>query len=72
MGADGDGPRRFALAEAVFGLEPLPQLVNEADERDRGFAHLGRERDDLFEDVLRRRVQDRIIAEYLQPLNFRP
>ena len=56
---------------SVHRLVPDAVRVDEADDRDRHLEHLGGERGDPVEHALRRRVEDRVAPEHVQPIELR-
>ena len=63
MGAEGDVARGLRNAQAMRGLEPLPRLVHERDERDRHAEDRRGELHQVVEGVLARRVEYRQRAQ---------
>ena len=67
VGAERDLPAGRADVQADPGLEPLPVLVHQAHQRHRGCAHLRRQRGQVVEGLLRRRVQHAVAGQRRQP-----
>ena len=70
VGAERDVTARLARLEPEGGLEPLPVVVHERDQRDRRLADVGGERRQVVERLLRRRVEHAILPKYGQPCLF--
>ena len=63
-------PRRLAGVEANPRLEPLPVLVDQADERHRRAAKLRRQRGEVVEALFRLGIEDTVRPQGLQTLGF--
>ena len=71
-GAEPGQPADLALGERpVHRLVPDAVGVDEADHRHRHLEHLGGERGDPVEGAVRRRVEDGVAPERVQPLELR-
>ncbi len=64
MGAERDVTAGLACLEPERGLEPLPLVVHERDQRDRCPADVRRQRREVVEGLLRRRVEHVVFAEH--------
>src|SRR5258708_312369 len=70
VGAERLLERRLANAETDFGFEPLPALVDQADERNRSLANVAGDPRDVVERGFDGSIEDSIGAQRLQPLRL--
>jgi hypothetical protein len=69
-GADRLLQRRLAQRRADRGLEPLPALIGEADDRDRGLTDVAADSGDIVEGRFDRSVRITRDAQCSQPFGF--
>jgi hypothetical protein len=72
MGTDGHIERGFAHTEPDLSFEPLPVILDQVHDSDRGRADVAGDTNHIIEFDLTRRIEDAVLSQSSKTLSFMP